>query len=135
MLRVIDYKTGNAKTAFSGLDAIFNGELTSRNGAALQTLLYSWLVLEAHPNAQVSPGLYVMKSLYDNPFDPRLVMGSFSRKEYVDDFSKLEDSYLAKLEETLERLFNPDIDFIQTDNEAQCRYCDFSKICSRQSID
>lgn len=135
VLRVIDYKTGNAKTTFSGLDAIFNGELSFRNGAALQTLLYSWLVLEEHPGEQVSPGLYVMKALYDKGFDPRLLMGSFSKKEFVDDFSKLEDTYLAKLEETLESLFNPDIDFIQTNNEALCRYCDFSKICSRQGID
>jgi len=113
VLRVIDYKTGNAKTTFSDLESIFRGELTSRNSAALQTLLYSWLILEEHPDEPVSPGLYVMKSLYDTQFDPRLVMGSHSRKEYIDDFAKFEEVYLAKLEEILLSLFNPEVDFNQ----------------------
>jgi len=135
VLRVIDYKTGNAKTGFSSVDALFDGGLSSRNGAALQTLLYSWLVLEEHPGEQVSPGLYVMKSLYDPDFDPVLAMGSYSKRESVHNFARLEEQYLEKLKETLDRLFNAEVDFTQTENEAICRYCDFSKICSRQTIE
>jgi CRISPR/Cas system-associated exonuclease Cas4 (RecB family) len=135
VLRVIDYKTGDARTGFSGVDALFDYSLPSRNRAALQTLLYSWLVRAEHPGSQVTPGLYVMKSLYDKEFDPRLVMGSFSAKEVVDSFAKLEEPYLLLLKHTLERMFNPAIDFKQTDHEEICRYCDFSRICSRQTIE
>ncbi|MCP4311867.1 MAG: hypothetical protein GY790_11435 [Bacteroidetes bacterium] len=135
VLRVIDYKTGNAQTGFSSLEALFNGSLSSRNGAALQTLLYSWLVLGKHPDEQVSPGLYIMKSLYDSQFDPRLVMGSHSNREVIDSFAKLGENFLERLEETLIRLFDPGVDFAQTDNESICKYCDFSKICSRQTIE
>lgn len=141
VLRVIDYKTGNAKREFSNVDALFDGSLSHRNGAALQTLLYSWLVLaeyqekpEKQPE-QVAPGLYVMNALYDAAFDPRLVMGSYSKREVISSFAKLEESYLLRLEETLARIFDPGIDFVQTDNETICSYCDFSKICSRQTID
>ena len=134
-LRVIDYKTGNAKREFSNVDALFDGSQSYRNGAALQTLLYSWLVLAEHPGDQVSPGLYVMKSLYDEKFDPRLVMGSYSKREEIDSFAKLEEPYLLQLEKTLARLFDSGIDFKQTEKESICGYCDFSKICSRQTIE
>ena len=97
--------------------------------------MYSWLVLSEHPGDQVSPGLYVMKSLYDEKFDPRLVMGSYSKREEIDSFAKLEEPYLLRLEKTLARLFDSGIDFKQTEKESICGYCDFSKICSRQTIE
>ncbi len=133
--RVIDYKTGDARTGFSGVDALFDHSLSTRNGAALQTLLYAWLVLDEHPGEQVTPGLYIMKSLYDAEFDPRLVMGSFSKREVIESFAKVEEPFLLLLEQTLGSLFNPAIDFVQTDHEAICVYCDFSKICNRQTIE
>ena len=135
VLRVIDYKTGSAKREFSSIDALFNGSLSQRNGAALQTLLYSWLVLGEHQGKQVSPGLYVMNSLYDADFDPRLVMGTYRNREVIESFSKLEEPYLLRLKEALENLFDSGMDFIQTDNETICRYCDFSRICSRQTLE
>ena len=135
VIRVIDYKTGNANTGFSSMESLFDGSLSSRNGAALQTLLYSWLVMEIHPGERVAPGLYVMRSLYDKEFDPRLTMGSFSKKEVVDSFSKLEDAFMEKLQAVLSGMFDPANPFVQTDNESICRYCDFSKICSRRTIE
>ena len=135
VLRVIDYKTGSAKREFSSIDALFNGSLSQRNGAALQTLLYSWLVLDEHQGKQVSPGLYVMNSLYDTDFDPRLVMGTYRNREVIESFSKVEEPYLERLKEALGNLFDSGMDFIQTENETICRYCDFSRICSRQTLE
>lgn len=134
-IRVIDYKTGNASSGFPSLEALFDSSLASRNGAALQTLLYSWLVLADHPEDKITPGLYVMKSLYNKDFDPRLIMGSHSKKEIIDSYLKVEDAFLEKLEEVLSDLFDPEKHFVQTDNENSCRYCDFVKICKRQSIE
>lgn len=135
VLRVIDYKTGTARREFSSIDSLFNASLSQRNGAALQTLLYSWLVMEEHPGMQVSPGLYVMNSLYESDFDPRLLMGTYSKREVIDSFEKTEGLYLHHLKNILADLFDPGKDFIQTENEAICRYCDFSTICSRQSFE
>lgn len=135
VLRVIDYKTGSAKREFSSIDALFNASLSYRNPAALQTFLYSWLVQKVHPEEQIAPGLYVMNSLYEEDFDPRLVMGAYSRKEVVESFENYEEGYLQRLEGTLSTMFDPEQDFVQTDNEAICRHCDFSRICSRQGIE
>lgn len=134
-LRVIDYKTGNAKREFSNIPALFDGALPSRNGAAMQTFLYSWLVMEKHPGEQVSPGLYVMNALYDADFDPCLHMGSYSKRERIDSFTKYEEDYLEQLHKILSGLFDPGKDFVQTENESLCRHCDFSRICSRQTIE
>ncbi len=134
-LRVIDYKTGSAKREFSSIDALFNASLSQRNAAAFQTFLYSWLVQEEHPGSQVTPGLYIMNSLYEEGFDPRLIMGSYSKREVVESFENYQEAYLERLKETLSALFDSGKDFVQTDNEAICRNCDFSMICSRQSIE
>ena len=64
ILRVIDYKTGEARMGFSSLEALFDAELGNRNGAALQTLFYAWLVSAKHTEEEIMPGLYVMKALY-----------------------------------------------------------------------
>ncbi len=135
LLRVIDYKTGNASYGFSTLDSLFDGTLTARNGAGLQTLLYAWLVSKEHPGEQVAPGLYVMKSLYEERFDPLLTIGSRSEKHRIDSFTALEEDFIKHLRETLNKIFDPGIPFTQTENESKCRTCDFATLCNRSVID
>lgn len=134
-LRVIDYKTGSARREFANIKGLFDGSLTNRNRAAMQTLLYSWLVQEKYSGEQISPGLYVMNALYDAEFDPCLSMGSHSKREKISSFARFEEEYIESLRETLSELFNPATSFKQTEVEAQCRHCDFSRICSRQAIE
>jgi len=134
-LRVIDYKTGNAMQNFQAVDALFKGELSKRNGAAMQTLFYAWLVGEDHQEQPVMPGLYVMKALYGKDFDPALTLGSHSQKLRIHSFSELEEEYISGIQEVLSRMFDPEIPFIQRDHDLKCSYCDFAMICSRVSID
>ncbi len=135
LLRVIDYKTGNSSQGFSSLEALFDGNLASRNGPGLQTLLYAWLVSKEHPGEQVAPGLYVMKSLYDEKFDPLLTIGSQREKQRIVSFSVYEEEYMSLLRDTLNKLFDPGHPFTRTENETKCRYCDFAAICSRSVIE
>ncbi|MEN8156760.1 MAG: PD-(D/E)XK nuclease family protein [Bacteroidota bacterium] len=134
-LRVIDYKTGGAGTGFPSLESLFDGTHNNRNGAALQTLLYGWLVSDKHPGEPVTPGLYVMKALYKSGFDPVLTMGSNRQKQPVDSFASVEEEFLERLGEVLEKLYDPLVPFEQAENETRCRYCDFRGICNRTSID
>ncbi|MEN8203375.1 MAG: PD-(D/E)XK nuclease family protein [Bacteroidota bacterium] len=134
-LRVIDYKTGNARQGFQDMKSLFDRDLISRNGAAMQTLFYAWLVSEEHQGQSVLPGLYVMKALYGKKFDPALTMGSHSRKLRIHSFSELEEEYISGLKEVLSRMFDPDIPFTQRAYDVKCTYCDFAQICNRISID
>lgn len=135
LLRVIDYKTGNARQGFQDLEALFEGGLSNRNGAAMQTLFYAWLVAGEHPGEAVLPGLYVMKALYGDSFDPALTLGSFRNKKRIDSFSEYEEEFLSLLKEVLERMFNPEQAFKQREHDVKCAYCDFAAICNRTSLD
>lgn len=134
-LRVIDYKTGDAKTGFQNLESLFDPELPNRNGAALQTLIYGWLVSGDQPDEHIMPGLYVMKSLYNEAFDPRLSMGGQKQRTLIDSFTPLADEFHELLVRFLSSLFDPAVPFKQTENESKCRYCDFANICNRGTID
>jgi hypothetical protein len=134
-VRVIDYKTGSAGRDFSSLESLFDGDLASRNGAALQTLLYAWLVGQEYPGEQITPGLYAVKSLYEKNFDPSLMMGDRGNKQQVAFFADLEREYLEHLRTILERMFDPSVAFVQTEHESLCRNCDFAALCSRQIMD
>jgi len=134
-LRVIDYKTGKAKTSFGSLEELFDGGRESRNGAALQTLLYAWLLGESHPGEPIAPGLYVMQDLLEDDSDPLLRWGPPQGKTPIRDFAELESEYLGLLTEKLEELFNPAHPFVQTTNEKLCRHCDYAPICGKSRFD
>ncbi len=134
-VRVIDYKTGDARSNFPDVGSLFDPRLKSRNRAALQAMLYAWLVSDAFPREPVMPGLYVIKALYGKTFDPGLTAGTSSGKIPVKSFADWQDEYLEHLKKTVARIFNPEVPFGQTDQEARCRNCDFARICERDPPD
>lgn len=132
-LRVIDYKTGQAKLGFSNVAGLFDPDAPGRNGAALQVLFYAWIIAGKYPGERITPGIYIMRELYTRDFDPRLIMGTYSGAAPVEDFSALEEEFIIRLQAVLERMYDPAIPFSQTANETHCRYCDFTRLCSRYS--
>jgi len=132
--RVIDYKTGGASQEFPSLDSLFDGTRTRRNAAAMQTLFYAWLAGSAYPGEQILPGLYVMKALFEGGFDPALVMKTRGQGQRVESFEALENEFLIHLRGVLQRLYDPDIPFVQRENDQKCSYCDFAELCSRNTI-
>ncbi len=135
VLRVIDYKTGSARQEFPSVDSLFDRAQRNRNGAAMQTLLYAWLAADDHPGEQILPGLYVMKALFEEDFDPALLLNSGGRKARIEQFGEVEDEFLTHLKEVLQRIFDPGVPFSQRDHDQKCSYCDFAELCSRNSID
>jgi CRISPR/Cas system-associated exonuclease Cas4 (RecB family) len=134
-VRVIDYKTGGTRTNFPSLESLFDPEFSSRNGAALQTMLYAWLASPDFPEETISPGLYVIRSLYEKGFRPELVIGRNRDRKEVASFAHYEETYLEGLKAVLSSLYDPAVPFAQTRNEQLCNYCDYAGICSRQAFD
>jgi CRISPR/Cas system-associated exonuclease Cas4 (RecB family) len=135
LLRVIDYKTGHTDQKFSTLESLFEGNQRNRNNAAMQTLFYAWLVGESMKGEAVMPGLYAMKGLFEENFDPALHMSSLKKEGRVGSFLPLEEPFLDLLRQTLQNLFDPAVPFVQRENDQKCSYCDFSSLCQRKSID
>jgi ATP-dependent helicase/DNAse subunit B len=134
-LRVIDYKTGQTSQKFSTLESLFEGEYGSRNGAAMQTLFYAWLVGEVYPGEEVMPGLYTMKGIFEEKFDPALNMTSLKKEGRINSFPGLEESFVKHLKELVQKLYDPSVPFVQRTNDKKCSYCDFAALCQRQTFD
>ncbi|MDF1576084.1 MAG: PD-(D/E)XK nuclease family protein [Bacteroidales bacterium] len=135
LLRVIDYKTGQSSQKFSTLESLFDRDHVSRNSAAMQTLFYAWLVGEVYAEEKVMPGLYAMKELFEEHFDPALIMTSLKKEGRIESFEVLEEPFLRLLKEVLQRLFDPDVPYVQRNNDKKCSYCDFASLCQRQIIE
>jgi len=134
-LRVIDYKTGRTDQKFKDIDTLFEGDYGSRNGAAMQTFFYAWLVGKSYPAKQVMPGLYTMKGLFEEQFDPALTMTSLKKEGRIESFEALEEPFITLLKEILQKLFDPKVPFVQRAFDKKCSYCDFAPLCQRLTID
>jgi hypothetical protein len=101
----------------------------------MQTLLYAWLAGASFPGEKILPGLYVMKALFEEQFDPALLLKDGSQGRRVEDFGELEDEFLDHLKGIIQRLYDPEVPFTQRENDQKCSYCDFAELCSRNSIE
>jgi CRISPR/Cas system-associated exonuclease Cas4 (RecB family) len=134
VLRVIDYKTGQTSQRFTSLESLFQRDYSSRNGAAMQILFYAWLARASFPNDRILPGLYTMKGLFEEHFDPALSMTSLRKEGRIASFAELETAYMEQLEAVLVELFNPSVPFEQRTEDKKCAYCDFAELCQRRAI-
>ncbi len=131
-LRVIDYKTGNDKLDFKGVETLFDRHSSNRPKAVFQTLLYARGIAASFPDEKVIvPGIYQIRDLYNERFNP-----SISSKD-VENFSDIGyysvaddlDHYLKVL---IAELFDTSMPFSQVDVKKQkCSYCPYAAICHR----
>ncbi len=124
--RIIDYKTSaceikklNDKSEGEFFEKLITNSIYKET---FQTLFYSYLFLEQNPGAKVNPGLYLIR---DSKKFLQFVKEKFLEK---DEIKKFEETLITVLEE----LFNPEIEFVQTEDESRCVYCDFKSICYRE---
>lgn len=128
-LRVIDYKTGRAKTAPRDISAIFDGHTTGARGYYLQTILYS-LIMARRQELPVSPGLFYILSATDaQQYDPILRFG----REPITDIRDIAGEYNSELHRIISEIFDASRPFVQTDDEEKhCQYCDFRRLCGKK---
>lgn len=136
-LRIIDYKSGGDDLWFQNVAQLFtNGYIPrgsdvlkykKRNSAALQTLIYA-LMFSQKRGVDAIPNLYVAPRMWQSDFSPLLVQGSKA-------MSCLDHDTVNQLKEALrdmfKEIFDPEIDFVQSQFIESCTYCDFRKLCKR----
>ena len=123
-IRVIDYKTGTPEQKMAGVPQLFE---TKGNHKALQALLYCKMYNEtAHPQQEIIPGLYFIRDLFTQGFHYALKSGK-QKITYQQVASELD----TQLKVALQRLFDPEEDFYQTEEESICRNCPYKEICRR----
>ena len=129
-LYIFDYKTGRAELSFPMLISLFDKENKTRNKAAFQTLVYSYILHKNQPAiTNIHPGIYSLRGIFEDDFDPSLRSKEIGNQpvEFVAVSDQFEDHFKVLLEE----IFNLDIPFVQTTNEDHCQYCSYRQICRR----
>ncbi|MFN5333339.1 MAG: PD-(D/E)XK nuclease family protein [Bacteroidota bacterium] len=129
VVRLLDYKTGKDTKVVESISSLFDREDKKRNKAALQTFLYAFFYQYMHPENQlpVKPGIFTIKEIYSEDFNPFLQMDKTEILDYRDHAAEFEEG-LRKL---IEEILDPDMVFDQTMDKKKCTYCAYKEICGR----
>ncbi len=125
-IRVLDYKTGNVKDnelKFGDWQTPF---VSASQSKSFQLLVYAWLYRQdAQEECAIEPGIISLRKPGKSPF----------HLEHPGGGKMIEEEEIADIERELKTLIstilNPSIPFHQTEDEENCTYCAFKKICNR----
>jgi RecB family exonuclease len=131
--RMLDYKTGSDEPVFRNVAALFERDGRHQNKAALQTLIYSWLFQQAHPEwPRFEPALVAPRYLNSSrAADTRLQETDARQPVSAERVPDLLTQMTKHLSDLLAELLDPQVPFDQTTDAARCQYCDFIGICGR----
>jgi CRISPR/Cas system-associated exonuclease Cas4 (RecB family) len=132
IIRMIDYKSGQDKKDFGGIDSLFDRDTKDRNKAAMQTLFYGLLYQYENPlnTLALKPAIYNLKEIFTEDFDPFLKDKSKDIQE-VENYLLVEENFQQGLKKILEEIFDPSMPFDQTEKPEKCKFCSFKEICGR----
>ena len=128
--RIIDYKTGKVGSEFKDPEETFSSDAGHSCDAIRQSFLYSLVVSKLKNYKKIQPSLFFVRSILQEDFDPRIINRSSGRIP-VEDFSTLSADIENRLVEILSELYDPDVEFVQTEDENRCTYCLYRSICWR----
>ena len=127
---IFDYKTGRVELSFPILLNLFDKENKTRNKAAFQTLIYSYILHKNQPEiAAIYPGIYSLRGIFEEDFNPSLRSKEIGNQQV--EFIAIADQFEMHLKTLLEEIFDTAIPFNQTTNEEHCKYCSYRQICRR----
>lgn len=121
-LRIIDYKTGKEDIKISSLDNIEDLFTNPDKKAAFQTLTYSLIYLNNHPETGLQTGLFLIRSGKENL--QFILNGKEINRLSLENFN-------IRLTALIQEIFNDEIPFDQTDDLKRCSYCIYRDICNR----
>ncbi len=129
-LYIFDYKTGSVELSFPMLISLFDKENKTRNKAAFQTLVYSYILHKNQPEiTDIHPGIYALRGIFEEDFDASLRSKEIGNQPV--EFVSVSDQFEAHFRVLLEEIFDLEIPFIQTTNEEHCKYCSYRQICRK----
>lgn len=134
-IRLIDYKSGSDRKEFADIPSLFDRNNKQRNKAAMQTMMYG-LLYEASSGGKVDyplkPAVFNLKEIFNEAFNPYLVIGQRAGKEEVDSYQKYAEEFVEALRACLTEIFHPEVPFDQTMDEIKCHTCPYRMICGRR---
>lgn len=130
--RIIDYKSGKGVLRFRSMEDLFDKELKDRPKAVMQVFMYAHLYLLEQPEEILEPGIYYLRNLFDDRFDPDVIYKPSSKEEFkITDFSEYRADFKDLFDNCLEEIFDSQTPFNQTSTAEACKWCAFINICKR----
>jgi len=134
VVRVIDYKTGKDEKKAEDIPSLFDRDDKKRNKAAMQVLYYALMFRKSYPEMDypLTPGIFNSRELFSDGFDVKLrMLNDKGRHSQVWDARPLLPEFESELTGLLREIFDPAIDFDQTEDVKKCRWCPYKGICHR----
>lgn len=130
--RIIDYKTGRGILSFKNMPDLFDKSLKERPKAVMQVFMYAHLYLEEHSDVILESGIYYLRNLFDDKFNP-LVEYKYGKDEQklVTDFSEFRTDFKKEFDTCLEEIMDANASFCQTLTGKACEWCSFTSICKK----
>lgn len=130
--RIIDYKTGKGILQYKSMEQVFDKDSKDRPKAVMQVFMYAHLYMLEHPDRILEPGIYYLRNLFDERFDPDVQYKPSLRESYrVDDFSVYRQEFKEFFDNCLNEIFDESIPFTQTTTGKACEWCQFTNICKK----
>ena len=130
--RFIDYKTGRGVLAFKDMPELFDKELKERPKAVMQVFMYALLYLKEHPDKVLESGIYYLRNLFDDNFNPLVeYKPSKDERKLVADFAEFREEFKKYFEDCLDEIFDEETQFAQTPTGKACEWCAFTGICKK----
>jgi len=130
--RIIDYKTGKGLLRYKSMEQLFDKNIKDRPKAVMQVFMYAHLYLLENPDKIVEPGIYFLRSLFDEKFDADVLFKPSVKESYrIEDFSAYQEDFKAYFDECLEEIFDINTKFTQTSTGKACEWCAFTSICKK----
>ncbi|MCP9611783.1 PD-(D/E)XK nuclease family protein [Coprobacter tertius] len=137
-VRIIDYKSGirpgsgaNREITFKSIDELFDPEIKNRPKAVMQVFMYAMMYSRLQPGYRIEPGIYYLRSLFENKFNWLIYYKPERISEAVHDFAPFDKEFVSSFNKCLNRIFDQEIPFTQTPHTEICEYCEFASICKR----
>lgn len=127
VIRVLDYKTGGKAESFASALDLFEPK-EKRYNYGLQVLLYSLFYSENNGSVKVKPAIAFLKTC-SCPEDLNVLIGKDKNKSVLENANEYFAELKTGLEETMKKLFDPEVPFEGRRSEKNCGFCDFKSIC------
>lgn len=128
---IFDYKTGNGNAEFNAITELFenNQDKDKKTSHVFQTFLYAFLYKQAFNSVNITPGLFYIRKIFNDNFNTSIT--DKTSKSIVELFENYEEEYVEGLKMIIEKIFDPLTPFVQTEDEKNCKFCEFKMICNR----
>ncbi len=125
--RIVDYKTGADVLRYTNLEDVFDTNGNKQNKALIQTLFYTYVFEKANAEQWVEPNLYSIRNMRKE--GTYFIEGREKVKLNGEKLESIKFEFVGFLEAKLSELFDSDIPFVQTENEAGFAYSPYLTLC------